>query len=169
MDLAVARGAAYYGYVRRGQGVRIRGGTARAYYVAVESSMPAIPGMAPPIQALCVAPFGMEEGTEADLQTQEFGLVVGEPVHLRFFGSSVRRQDTLGTMLDFWQPDELQELGEIQATLPAEGRRMGEVVQVKLRAIATETGTLTLTALATQSDERWKVEFDVRGTGSSQT
>ena len=169
MDLAVARGAAYYGYVRRGQGVRIRGGTARAYYVAVESSMPAIPGMAPPIQALCVAPFGMEEGTEADLQSQEFGLVVGEPVHLRFFGSSVRRQDALGTLLDFWQPDELQELGEIQATLPAEGRRMGEVVQVKLRAIATETGTLTLTALATQSDERWKVEFDVRGTGSSQT
>ncbi|MFZ2218341.1 MAG: Hsp70 family protein, partial [Rhodoferax sp.] len=82
MDLAVARGAAYYGYVRRGQGVRIRGGTARAYYVAIESSMPAIPGMEPPIQALCIAPFGMEEGTEADLPTQQFGLVVGEPVHL---------------------------------------------------------------------------------------
>ncbi len=163
MDLAVARGAAYYGYVRRGQGVRIRGGTARAYYVAVESSMPAIPGMEPPIQALCIAPFGMEEGTEADLQTQEFGLVVGEPVHLRFFGSSVRRQDTLGTLLDFWQPEELQELGEIQATLPVEGRRVGEVVQVTLRAVATETGTLALTALASQSDERWKVEFDVRG------
>ena len=163
MDLAVARGAAYYGYVRRGQGVRIRGGTARAYYVAVESSMPAIPGMEPPVQALCVAPFGMEEGVEADLLAQEFGLVVGEPVHLRFFGSSVRRQDQLGTLLDFWQPDELQELGEIQATLPAEGRRVGEIVQVKLRAIASETGTLELTAVATQGGERWKVEFDVRG------
>ena len=163
MDLAVARGAAYYGYVRRGQGVRIRGGTARAYYVAIESSMPAIPGMEPPIQALCIAPFGMEEGTEADLPTQQFGLVVGEPVHLRFFGSSVRRQDTLGTLLEFWQPDELQELGEIQATLPLEGRRAGEVVQVTLRAAATETGTLALTALASQSDERWKIEFDVRG------
>ena len=163
MDLAVARGAAYYGYVRRGQGVRIRGGTARAYYVAIESSMPAIPGMEPPIQALCIAPFGMEEGTEADLPTQQFGLVVGEPVHLRFFGSSVRRQDTLGTLLEFWQPDELQELGEIQATLPLEGRHAGEVVQVTLRAVATETGTLALTALANQSDERWKIEFDVRG------
>ena len=30
LDLAVARGAAYYGYVRRGQGVRIRGGTAKS-------------------------------------------------------------------------------------------------------------------------------------------
>jgi hypothetical protein len=165
LDLAVARGAAYYGYVRRGQGVRIRGGTARAYYVAVESSMPAIPGVEPPVQALCVAPFGMEEGTEADLQMQEFGLIVGAPVHLRFFGSSVRRQDQIGTLLDFWQPDELQELGEIQATLPAEGRQPGEVVQVKLRAIATETGTLELTAVSTSSDEHWKVEFDVRDNG----
>ena len=165
MDLAVARGAAYYGYVRRGQGVRIRGGTARAYYVAVESSMPAIPGFEPPIQALCIAPFGMEEGIEAELLTQEFGLVVGEPMHLRFFGSSVRRQDALGTLLDFWQPDELQELGEIQATLPAEGRPAGEIVQVRLRAVATDTGTLELTAVATQGGERWKVEFDVRGGG----
>ena len=167
MDLAVARGAAYYGYVRRGQGVRIRGGTVRAYYVAVESSMPAIPGFEPPVQALCLAPFGMEEGTEVDLATQEFGLVVGEPVHLRFFGSSVRRQDQLGTLLDFWQPDELQELGEIQVNLPAEGRQAGEVVQVKLRAIATETGTLELTAVAVQGGERWKVAFDVRANSNS--
>lgn len=165
LDLAVARGAAYYGYVRRGQGVRIRGGTARAYYVAVESSMPAIPGVEPPMQALCVAPFGMEEGTEAHLDRQEFGLIVGTPVHLRFFGSSVRRQDQIGTLLDFWQADELQELGEIQATLPAEGRPPGEVVQVRLRATATETGTLELNAVATQSDEHWRVEFDVRDNG----
>jgi hypothetical protein len=163
MDLAVARGAAYYGYVRRGQGVRIRGGTARAYYVAIESSMPAIPGMAPPVQALCVAPFGMEEGIEADLSLQEFGLVVGEPVYLRFFGSSVRRQDQIGTLLDFWQPDELQELGEIQVTLPVSGRQVGEIVQVKLRAVAAETGTLELTAVAIQGDEHWKMAFDVRG------
>ena len=162
LDLAVARGAAYYGYVRRGQGVRIRGGTARAYYVAIESSMPAVPGMEPPVQALCVAPFGMEEGTEADLQMQEFGLVVGAPVHLRFFGSSVRRQDPIGTLLDFWQPDEVQELGEIHATLPAEGRQPGEIVQVRLRATATETGTLELTAMAMDGDEHWKVEFDLR-------
>ena len=163
LDLAVARGAAYYGYVRRGQGVRIRGGTARAYYVAIESSMPAVPGFEAPIQALCVAPFGMEEGIEASLQTQQFGLVVGHAVTLRLFGSSVRRQDQLGTLLDFWQPDELQELGEIHATLPAEGRQAGEVVAVTLRATATETGTLDLTAMAVQGDGRWKVEFDVRG------
>jgi hypothetical protein len=163
LDLAVARGAAYYGYVRHGQGVRIRGGTARAFYVAVESAMPAIPGMAPPVQALCVAPFGMEEGSEAELQTQEFGLVVGEPVHFRFFGSSTRRQDQIGTMLDYWQPDELQELDEIHATLPAEGRQPGDVVQVRLHAKVTEAGTLELSAAPRSGGQHWKVEFDVRG------
>ena len=163
LDLAVARGAAYYGYVKRGKGVRIRGGTARAYYVAVESAMPAVPGLEPPVSALCVAPFGMEEGTDAALPPQEFGLVVGEPVHFRFFGSSVRRQDQVGTMLDYWSPEELQELEEIQATLPTEGRTPGEVVPVKLHARVTEAGTLELEAMPSGTNERWKVEFDVRG------
>ena len=166
LDLAVARGAAYYSYVRRGSGVRIRGGTARAYYVAIESSMPAIPGMEPPIQALCVAPFGMEEGSEIELPNQEFGLVVGEPVQFRFFGSSVRRQDQIGELLDFWGPDELQELNEIQATLSPEGRQSGDVVQVRLHAMATESGTLELTAVSNDG-QRWKVEFDVRAGGAA--
>ena len=163
LDLAVARGAAYYSYARRGGGVRIRGGTARSYYVGVESSMPAIPGMEPPLEALCVAPFGMEEGGELELPGQEFGLVVGEPVTFRFFGSTTRRQDRIGEVLEFWGPDELQELGEIQATLPAEGRVAGDVVQVKLHALALDTGTLELAAVA-RDGQRWKIEFDVRST-----
>ncbi len=168
LDLAVARGAAYYGYVRRGSGVRIRGGTAQAYYVAVESSMPAIPGFEPPVQALCVAPFGMEEGTDAGLPAQEFGLLVGEPVRLRFFGSSVRRQDAVGTLLDDWSGDELHELQEIEANLPPHGRSAGDVVRVHLHARITETGTLELEALPVGSDRsdagtpRWKVELNVR-------
>jgi hypothetical protein len=166
LDLAVARGAAYYGYARRGGGVRIRGGTARSYYVGVESSMPAIPGMEPPITALCVAPFGMEEGSELELPGQEFGLVVGEPVHFRFFGSTVRRQDRIGEVLEFWGPDELQELNEIQAELPAEGRTPGDVAQVRLHALATEAGTLELIAVSREG-QRWKVEFDVAPPTSS--
>ena len=163
LDLAVARGAAYYGYVRRGRGVRIRGGTAQAYYVAVESAMPAIPGMEPPIQALCLAPFGMDEGSEAPPLAQEFGLIVGEPVRFRFFGSSVRRQDQVGSTLDFWGPEELIELAEIEANLPAQGRAPGDVVRVKLHARVTETGTLELEALPVGGSERWKVQFDARG------
>lgn len=163
LDLAVARGAAYYGHVRQGRGVRIRGGTAKAYYVGIESAMPAVPGMEPPIQALCIAPFGIEEGTAAELPPQEVGVVVGEPVRFRFFGSSVRREDQVGTVLEEWTPDTLEELEEIQAELPAEGRTPGEVVPVRLHAFVTELGTLRLEAVSRSGDERWNVEFNVRG------
>jgi hypothetical protein len=163
LDLAVALGAAYYGYVRRGRGVRIRGGTAKSYYVGVESAMPAVPGMEPPIEALCIAPFGMEEGTQAELPPQEVGLVVGEPVRFRFFGSSVRRADHVGAVLEQWTPDEIEELEEIEATLPAEERQPGDVVPVRLHAAVTEVGTLRLEAVSRTGTETWKIEFDVRG------
>ncbi|MDF2154651.1 Hsp70 family protein [Vibrio sp. CAU 1672] len=163
LDLAVASGAAYYGSVRHGQGVRIRGGIASAYYVGIESAMPAIPGMAPPMEALCVAPFGMEEGSGVDVPSQEFGLIIGQPVNFQFFGSTVRRDDLAGTHLDHWAPDELEELPEIQVTLPvSEGRREGEVVPVTLASRVTELGTLYLEAIATDNGQKWHVEFDVR-------
>ncbi|WP_299691400.1 Hsp70 family protein [uncultured Vibrio sp.] len=168
LDLAVASGASYYGAVRRGQGVRIRGGIASSYYVGIESAMPAIPGMAPPMEALCVAPFGMEEGSSVQVPSQEFGLVIGQPVHFQFFGSTTRREDEAGTHLDHWAPEELDELPEIQVTLPvSEGRREGEVVPVTLASRVTELGTLYLEAIATDNGQKWHVEFDVREDSSS--
>ncbi len=162
LDHAVANGASYYGFVRQGKGVRIRGGIASTYYVGVESAMPAIPGMAPQIEALCVAPFGMEEGTEQTVPGQEFGLIVGEPVHFRFFGSTTRREDQPGNRLDYWEPDELEELPEIRVTLPVEDRKPGEVVPVQLTTRVSELGTLCLEAIPRGSEEGWLVEFDIR-------
>src|SRR6185503_728370 len=100
LDLAVAKGAASFGLSRHGRGIRIRGGTARAYYVGIESAVPAVPGLEPPLTALCVAPFGMEEGSAADLPGHELGAVVGEPVRFRFFGSTVRRDDRAGAEVE---------------------------------------------------------------------
>jgi len=162
LDLAVARGAAYYGFVRKGKGVRIKGGTAASYYVGIESAMPAVPGLPPQIEALCIAPFGMEEGTQQELPDDEFGLVLGEPVRFRFFASTSRRDDIAGTRLDYWTDQELEELDEIEITLPEEGRRPGEVVPVHLGAAVTEVGTLELNAVSQKDGSRWKIEFDVR-------
>jgi hypothetical protein len=165
LDLAVARGAAAYGLARRGRGLRIRGGTARAYYVGIESPAPAVPGVEPPITAMCLAPFGMEEGTQAKLPPHELGVVVGEKVRFRFFGSSVRRADGAGAALERWTKDELEELAPIEVTLPAEGRREGDVVPVRLQASVTEVGTLLLEAIPlapATPDERWKIELNVR-------
>ena len=165
-DLAVARGAAYFGRVRRGQGIRIRGGTARAYYVGIESPMPAIPGMQPPLNALCVAPFGMEEGSAAEDVRLELGVVVGEPVRFRFFGSTVRRDDGFGTLVEDVESDELEELAPIEVTLPAKDRAAGEIVPVRLASQVTAIGTLRLDAVPVRpvaTEESWQVELSVRG------
>jgi molecular chaperone DnaK (HSP70) len=161
LDLAVSRGAAYYGLVRRGKGVRIRGGTARAYYIGVETALPAVPGATAPIKALCVAPFGMEEGTEADVPGQEFGLVVGEPVEFRFLGSTVRRDDGPGTLVEDWT-DTIDELDPVAATLEARGQSPGRVVPVHLHARVTELGLLELSCRSRDGNESWKLEFNVR-------
>jgi len=166
LDLAVARGAAYYGWVRHGHGVRIRGGTARSYYVGVETAMPAVPGFAAPVKALCVAPFGMEEGTTAEVPPQEFGLVVGEPTRFRFFASSVRRDDKVGEMLEnSTDNEELEELAPIETTLPANQREEGKLVPVNLQAAVTEVGTLELRCLEKGGDGRWELELRVRMKG----
>lgn len=158
LDQAVARGAAYYGLVRRGKGIRIRGGTARAYYIGVETAAPAVPGLAPPIKALCVAPFGMEEGTEADLPKQEFGLVVGEEAEFRFLGSTIRRDDKAGTVVEEWE-EQIEELTPMRVTLDGKGR---QVVPVHLHSKVTEVGQLELWCQSRDGKQRWKLEFNVR-------
>jgi hypothetical protein len=163
LDLAVAKGAAYYGRARRGKGIRIRGGTSRAYYIGLETPAPAVPGVRPPIKALCVVPMGMEEGTQAQVPGPEMGLVVGEPAEFRFFGSTVRREDRPGTVLDRWNPEEVEELDPIVAELPpGKGLRPGEVVPVRLQSDVTEIGTLDLWCEAVGGDGRWKLEYSVR-------
>ena len=155
LDLAVALGASYSGLARRGRGIRIRGGTARAYYVGVESVAPAVPGFAPPIKAVCIAPFGMEEGSAADLPALEVGAVVGETASFRFFASSARREDAAGAMVE--DVGELEELPAIETTLTGES---GQVIPVHLRSHVTEIGTLEMHLVGPA--EAWKLEFAVR-------
>lgn len=162
LDLAVARGAAYFAYVRQGKGVRIKGGTAAAYYVGIESAMPAIPGMPPEVEALCIAPFGMEEGSSLSLPDDEFGLVIGEQVRFRFFASKTRRTDQVGVRLDYWTDGELEELNEIELMLHSAANQHGNIVPVHLSASVTEVGTLELTAISRRDQQQWKIEFDVR-------
>jgi molecular chaperone DnaK (HSP70) len=162
LDLAVALGAAHYGEVRRGKGVRIRGGTARAYYIGIESAMPAIPGFAPPVKALCVAPQGLEEGSSVELPDDELGLVVGENVTFRFFAAATRKDDHAGTLIDA-DTEGLVELDPVEKLVPAEGERHpGDLVPVRLEAHVTEVGTLELWCAARDGHGRWKLEYSVR-------
>jgi hypothetical protein len=162
-DLAVAKGASIYGRNRfTGKGLRIRAGASRSYYIGLESSMPAVPGFKPPLKALCVVPQGMEEGSEVLIEGRDFALVTGQPAEFRFFSSEIRSGDAPGQII----PDaerELTEISLLEVDLAAvEDIPAGQPVPVRINALVTELGTLELWMNHTQSDRRWKVEFEVR-------
>ena len=162
LDNAVARGAAYYGWAKHRGGVRIRGGTARSYYVGIETAGLAIPGAPRPLRALCVAPLGMEEGDQADVPSGEIGLVVGQPAQFRFFSSPVRKQDRVGDVLTSWSGDELAETDSLEATLEPDQSIEEPYVPVKFQSRVTELGMFELWCVSTKSDKQWKLEFSVR-------
>jgi len=172
LEHAVARGAAYYGRARaNGRGVRIRSGASRSYYIGIESALPAVPGFEAPLKALCVVPFGMEEGTSAPIEGQEFGLAVGVPAEFRFLSSTIRKNDSPGAVIEDWG-DELEELGPLEVTLPADGAsgasasRDEDVVPITLESRVTEIGTLELWCKAKTGVNRWKLELNIREGGS---
>jgi hypothetical protein len=167
LDHAVARGAAYYGRaLASGRGVRIRSGASRSYYIGIESAMPAVPGLPAPLKALCVVPFGMEEGTSAAIPGREFGLAVGEPAEFRFLSSTIRKNDPPGALIEDWGED-LEELGPLEVTLKHDGESgdvQGDgnvIVPVTLESRVTEIGTMELWCHA-RSGERWKLELNIR-------
>ncbi len=157
-DLAVARGAAYYGHARLGHGIRIRGGLGKSYYIGIAAAMPAVPGMPAPVKALCVASFGMEEGTRTILDEKEFVLVVGEQVRFDFFGSSTRKNDPAGAIIEDWH-EEIEEITTLETMLDGPA---GTSIRVYLDVHATEIGTLEIWCVSVADQNRWKLEFNVR-------
>lgn len=162
LDHAVARGATYYGWSKVHGGVRIRGGTARAYYVGIEVAGLAIPGAPRPLRALCVVPYGMEEGTELDVPSDPVGLIVGQPAHFRFFNSPVRKDDRPGSRLTAWTADDLAETDSLEATLTKDDSEDDHYVPVTFHSRLTELGLLELWCVSTRGTGRWKLEFSVR-------
>ena len=162
LDLAVAQGAAYYGLARKGKGIRIKAGIARTYYIGIESAMPSVPGVPTPIKALCVVPFGMEEGSEADIQEKEFGLVVGDQAVFHLLASNIRKEDSTGEIVDDWS-GEIEEVTTMETKLPATDKdKGGKIIPVWLQSKVTEVGTLELWCVSRDDDRRWKLEFNIR-------
>ena len=165
LDLAVAYGAAYYGLARKGRGIRIRAGTAQSYYIGIESAMPAVPGIPTPMKALCVVPFGMEEGTDAEIREKEFGLVVGDQAVFHLLSSTTRKTDQAGEVVEDWS-GEIHEVTTMEARLDAtDDAAGGTVLPVWLHSKVTEVGTLELWCVARDGDGRWRLAFNIRQQG----
>jgi molecular chaperone DnaK (HSP70) len=162
LDLAVARGAAYYGMVRRGHGVRISGGLARSYYVGVETG-----AAAPALAAVSLLPAGTEEGHEVTLPDRTFNLLIRQPVEFPLYVSSTRTTDKPGDLVTI-DPEQMTQLPPIRTVLQSGRKTAADTVRVSLHARLTEIGTLEIwCAEAGGGDRTWRLQFDVRGTQRS--
>lgn len=160
LDQAVACGAVYYLWAKDHGGIRIRGGTARSYYIGIESTGPAIPGIPRPLHALCVVPHGMEEGTECSIGSKEVGLRTGKKARFRFFSSTTRTTDKPGQLLKEWDEGELTETPPMETELAATDNP--GLVPVRFESRVTELGTLELYCKSSRSDDAWKLELQIR-------
>lgn len=163
-DLAVALGACWYGNVRRGNSIRIRAGSPRSYYVGIESTMPAIPGFEPPLDALCVVPFGMEEGDAQDIPSSGLGVLVGTSSEFRFFASADRKDDQAGALIpDVADSEDLVELPALTTHLAVEeGESTGTLIPVGLHVELSEIGTLALWCTEEGGEGRWRLRYELR-------
>lgn len=151
LDLAVARGAAHFGLVRRGEGVRVGGGSPRSFFLGIQTSAGH--------QGLCVVPQGLAEGTLVPLESREFTLTVGRPVRFELFSSTGRKHARPGDLVPIVGADDLVQLPPIQTVIRTSAGA-GEV-KVRIESGVTEIGTLALWCVA--GNERFKLEFQLRG------
>ncbi len=191
LDLAVARGAAYYGMVRRGLGVRIAAGLARTYYMGVEGKgewvrekdeggrmkveeekaeagasrddATALPPSPFPLPpaALCLVPAGVEPGQDVNLSERRFDLLVSEPVEFPLYVSSTRLTDRPGELVPF-DREQMTPLPPIRTVLRTRKKGETETVAVNLHARLTEIGTLDLWCSEIEGKRSWRLQFDVR-------
>ena len=155
-ELAVARGAAYYGLVRQGLGVRVGSGSPRTYYVGVGESQ-----SAGAQTAVCLVPRGTEEGYTALLDDLDYEARTNQPVEFQILASSTRTGDEQGQVVELL-PGEATELPPIRTVLRYGRSGEASTLPVTLGVHLTEVGTLALYCASRQTDHRWQLQFDVR-------
>ncbi len=159
-DLAVALGAAYYGMVKTGRGVRVGSGSPRSYYLGVASG---VEGMhAKPVQAVCLVERGLDEGSQVRLGDREFQVRANQPVSFDLFSSSFRSGDKVGQLAPV--DETLARMPSIQTVIQYGKKSDEQCVPVDIEAVYTEIGTLSLWCHSRVSDHRWKLQFQLRET-----
>lgn len=163
LDLAVSKGATYYAKLKKsGKGIRIQAGTARSYYLGVESSGIAIPGVPPSLKGLCIVPQGTKEGTTLESPSKQFGLMTGRSVQFRFFSSDERANDQVGK--EIVNADlTLKELPPMTVSLEGE-KGKSELVPVMLNSHVNDVGILEISMQQAGGSKKWDLEFNVRKT-----
>jgi hypothetical protein len=157
LDLAVAKGAAYFGQVRRGTGVQIEATLACSYYLQTS--------VEPPL-AICIVPGSASAGDQFRLSNKPFELTIGQPVQFPIVYSTTRLADKLGEVVEI-DREHFAFLPPIRTVIELSGRRRQESLPVVIEVELTQIGTLQIYCQASDTEHRWKLEFDVRGSTQS--
>ena len=161
LDLAVARGAAHFAWLKATGGKRVQGGSARSYYVALADA----PDAEGRHSLLCVLPRQAEEGVQVVLTKPELELTLGEPVRFALHSSTTRPKDKPGDLI-LAREGELLAQGDLQTRLRAGKSSASKTVTVHLAALPTEIGTLELELVGREANQAWKLEFNMRPAAS---
>ncbi len=158
-DLSVALGAAYYGLVKMGQGVRVGSGSPRAYYLGVAREEAAAAGA----DAICIVERGLDEGSRIDLPDKKFEVLANQPVTFDIYSSTYRSGDRCGDLVPV--DDTVTALPPLQTVVQFGKKGTRTALPVHMEAEYTEMGTLALWCRSAVTDHRWKLQFQLRDRG----
>ncbi len=161
LEIAVARGAAYFGLVREGLGLKVGGGSPREYFLglSLEEGEELSESQE---KVVCIAPRGMQDGQTIEVADREFNLVTNRPVKFPLFATTSPRHDPVGSVVVL-DKEELHQLPPLQTVVKFGKQKAGTKVPVRIQVRRTEIGTLELSCLSRMSGARFKLEFDLRG------
>ncbi|MEO5733236.1 MAG: Hsp70 family protein, partial [Rubrivivax sp.] len=163
LDAAVARGAVAYAMARAGAAPRIGGGSARSYFLLLDSEKAGASAALP--RGICLLPHGAEAGHPVQLHAQRFSLRLGRPVRFHLASSVVDAGSQPGDVIDL-PPGDFPRLPPIATVLQPQraGAAATHEVLVELSAMVTEVGTLEVSCVALDPPrQRWQLEFQLRG------
>jgi molecular chaperone DnaK (HSP70) len=158
-ELAVAIGAAYYGLVRMGEGVRVGAGSPRTFYVEAETEQAG--GDGGTRTGVCLVPRGTEEGFEVELESPTFEVLANQPAGFQLLSSSTRLGDRLGDVVVLGE-EEITVFPPIRTVLRYGKKGLARRLPARLAVRLTEVGTLDLWCQSTETPHRWQLRFDVR-------
>ncbi len=156
-DLAVALGAAYYGLVKIGKGVRVGSGSARSYYLGFDRKNGASQAEK---SAVCLVERGLDEGAQISLPDKQFQVLANQPVSFDLYSSTYRSGDRSGDVILI--DDTLTPLPPIETVIQFGQKGIKKEIPIQVEAEFSEMGVLFLWCRSLSTSHRWRLQFQLR-------
>jgi len=165
-ELAVARGAAYFGSLMHRKAAPIKAGAAHAVFLEAHGRPPPAGGEKPQPALVCILPHGAAPEQTFEIKELALELRINRPVRFQTYTSTrhadARAGDVLPADVEGLQPlPPLQTVARIEKSA---SRELGRTIPVTLTARLNELGLLQVSCRSTDPRIRqsWPLDFDLR-------